>query len=188
MWLLGSPYRLEIKGDAARGSGASLPDSLADSLRQTLIPEPTEGYESSEEEVTPAPPPVVTPVRNVARVAEKTPTPPKGSVMAHISHFEKQASADETVTPRRPGEGWKYLRATFENKRESQLEPKMPVIAEGAVDKVAQDRGVNKVAEDRAPLENVARGVVSSLVKKSEQLQLERNTFGKLREQFDWLR
>ena len=44
------------------------------------------------------------------------------------------------------------------------------------------------MAEDRAPLENVARGVVSSLVKKSEQLQLERNTFGKLREQFDWLR
>ena len=169
-------------------SGVSLQDSLADSLRQTLIPDTTEVYVSSEEEVTPEPPPIVTPVRNVAQVAEDTPTPPKGRVMAHISHFEKQASVEDPVSPKRPSEGWKYLRATSVNKREFQLESKLPVIAETAVNQVADNIGVNKVAQEKAPLENISRGVVSSLVKKSEQLQQERNIFGKLREQFDWMR
>ena len=212
------------------GSGVSIQDSLADSLRHTLILDTTEGYVSSEEEVTLEPPPVVipvrnvarvaeqtptpvrnvarvaeqtptpvrnvarvaeqtpTPVRNVAQVAEQTPTPPKGRVMAHISHFEKQVTVDEPVPPKRPSEGWKYLRAISENKRESQLESKLPVITERVVNKVAEDRGVNNVAEDRAPLENISRGVVSSLIKKSEERQHERNIFGKLRERSDWLR
>ncbi|KAI6645642.1 Filamin-B-like [Oopsacas minuta] len=181
----GSPYRLDVKGiDLSGGSRISLQDSLADSMRHAQLA--TEGYVSSEDDtLAPDPPvapsPIVTPlnkVAEVAEVAEDTPTAPKGRVLAHISHFEKQVSVEDPVVPKRASEGWKYLRAISEKTRDSEIhtpERKIPVIPES---KVAQDKGVNKVAQlTGVPLEDIKKGVVSSLVKKSEQLTQVRNIF-----------
>ena len=226
---------MEIRGkDLLEGSGVSLPDSLADSVRPAQPPDP-EGYVSSDDNTslgdytrpppTPQAPPVPLPpsrllIPSVPRVpspvpseearvqegAEDTVLAPRGRVLAQITQFEKQAKTEEPIAGRRASEKWRTLRrgtqggTGLSDIKETAV--KQPT--EQGVNKVADARGVNKVADlkgvdkvadlkgvdkvadlrvsEAAPIVNIQRGVVSSLVKRSEELQQRTSILGELSE------
>ena len=167
---VGSPFHLNVLGrELPEGSGVSLTDSLADSVRQAQAAD-LQGYVSSDDDASlgdytrppPTPqaplvplPPSRLPTPPVPAETPGTPNAPstaRGRVLAQITQFEKQAKVEEPIAGRRASEKWLSLRTGTQEgvKLGGIKETAVAQLEEKAVDKVPEPPPVDKIPEPKA--------------------------------------